>query len=170
MMGVFSPMTGSWSDRIGIRPLTITGLIVMAGSYFGFLTLDLDMTVPHFVALAVPLGLGLAIFQSPNNSAIMGSVPREYMGVGSGLLHITRLLGQVSGIAVLGSVWAANVARVSGGALPDGGASAAPVAFQIEGLRTTFLIAALVMTTSLAVGVWGLRFEKRATPAMAADT
>lgn len=115
VMGLLSPLSGSWSDRIGIRPLTVTGLVIMAGSYFGFLTLDTDMTIPHFLALAVPLGAGLAIFQSPNNSAIMGSVPREYMGVGSGLLHITRLLGQITGIAVLGSVWAASVASALGG-------------------------------------------------------
>lgn len=164
VMGILSPMSGSWSDRIGIRPLTVSGLVVMAATYFGFLTLDLDMTIPHFLALAVPLGAGLAIFQSPNNSAIMGSVPREYMGVGSGLLHITRLLGQITGIAVLGSVWAAKVAAASGGSLPDGGASAAIIPAQVEGLRGTFLIAAVIMSLAVVIGVWGLREERRSRP------
>ena len=170
MMGIVSPLSGSLSDRIGIRPLTLAGLAIMAAVYFGFLTLDTDMTIPHYLALAIPLGIGIAIFQSPNNSAIMGSVPREYMGIGGGLLTITRLLGQISGIAVLGSIWAANVAAASGGILPEGGASAASIAAQMDGLHTTFLIAALIMTAGVVVGIWGLRHERRDATVGAATT
>lgn len=86
------------------------------------------------------------------------------MGVGSGLLHITRLLGQITGIAVLGSVWAAKVAAASGGSLPDGGASAAIIPAQVEGLRGTFLIAAVIMSLAVVIGVWGLREERRSRP------
>lgn len=161
MLGLVSPFAGSLSDRIGIRPLTVAGLSIMAASYLGFLTVDLDLTVPHYLAIVLPLGIGAAVFQSPNNSAIMGSVPREYMGIGGGLLTITRLLGQITGIAVLGSVWAANVARSAGGALSEGGATAAPVAAQMQGLHGTFLIAAIVMGVAVTVGAWGLKRERR---------
>ena len=166
MLGLVSPVAGSLSDRIGIRPLTVAGLAIMAASYIGFLSIDLDLTIPQYLAIALPLGIGAAVFQSPNNSAIMGSVPREYMGLGGGLLTITRLLGQITGIAVLGSVWAANVARLSGGALPEGGATAAPVANQMQGLQQTFLIAAIVMALAVAVGAWGLRRERRSVVAV----
>lgn len=161
MVGIVAPVSGTMSDRIGIRPLTLLGLVFMAVTYFGFLTVDLDMTIPHYLALAIPLGTGVAIFQSPNNSAIMGSVPREYMGIGGGIMALTRLLGQVSGIAVLGSVWAASVAASSGGSLPQGGASAATAAAQMEGLHTTFLVAALIMAAATVVGVWGFQHERR---------
>ncbi|MDX1468885.1 MAG: MFS transporter [Acidimicrobiia bacterium] len=167
MVGLVSPLAGSLSDRIGVRPLTLAGLITMSGAYLGFLTIDLDLTVPHYLAIAIPLGIGVAVFQSPNNSAIMGSVPKEYMGVGGGLLTITRLLGQITGIAVLGSIWAANVARSVGGDLPDGGATAAPVISQMEGLHATFLIAAVIMASGVLVGAWGLRNERRPVRASA---
>jgi EmrB/QacA subfamily drug resistance transporter len=160
MMGVVSPLSGTLSDRIGIRKLTLIGLSVIALTYFGFLTLGIDSTALHFALLAVPYGIGIGIFQSPNNSAIMGSVPPEYTGVAGGLLHLTRLLGQIVGIAVLGSIWAARVAAASGGVLPDGGASAADPLAQVAGLHTIFGIAAVIMVVATIIGAWGLKKEK----------
>jgi EmrB/QacA subfamily drug resistance transporter len=161
MMGLTSPIAGTMSDRFGVRRITLLGLVVIATAYFGFLTFSVDTTASHYLLLAAPLGIGLGIFNSPNNSAIMGSVPPEYMGIGGGLLTMTRLLGQISGIAVLGSVWAAGVAAVSGGDLPAEGASAASPLAQVAGLHTVFVIAGVVMAVALVVGAWGMRRERR---------
>jgi MFS family permease len=43
------------------------------------------------------LGVGVAIFQSPNNSSIMGSVPKEHLGIAGGINALFRNLGMVSG-------------------------------------------------------------------------
>ncbi len=161
MMGLVSPIAGTLSDRFGIRRLTLFGLVLLSAVYFAFSTIDTDTTAVHYLVLAVPLGIGIGVFNSPNNSAIMGSVPPEYMGIGGGLLTITRLLGQISGIAVLGSVWAASVASASGGALPDGDASAANPVAQVTGLHTTFVVAGAIMFTSMLIGVWGMRRERQ---------
>lgn len=160
MMGIISPLSGTLSDRIGIRLLTLMGLVTITAIYFAFLWLDAGTTPWQFALLAVPYGIGIGVFQSPNNSAIMGSVPPEYTGVAGGLLHLTRLMGQVVGIAVLGSVWAARVAAASGGSLPDGGATAADPAAQVAGLHFTFLIAGIVMLLATIIGAWGLRRER----------
>jgi MFS family permease len=160
MMGLVSPISGTLSDRFGIRRLTLFGLVLIALVYFSFSTLGVDSTALHYLALAVPLGIGLGAFNSPNNSAIMGSVPPEYMGIGGGLLTITRLLGQISGIAILGSIWAASVAS-SAGSLPEGGASAASPAAQVAGLHTTFAIAGALMVFSVAIAAWGMRRESK---------
>ena len=161
MLGVFSPLAGSLSDRIGIRPLTLAGMVILALTYFGFLTIGVDTSIPHFLGLMIPVGVGVAIFQAPNNSAIMGAVPPEYAGVGGGLLTLTRLLGQISGIAVLGSIWATQVAAASGGLLPGGDATTADPAAQVAALRNTFMIAAVVIVVALAIGAWGLRRERQ---------
>ena len=161
MMGLVSPISGTLSDRFGIRRLTLWGLVVIAAAYLGFTTFDVDTTAAHYLLIAVPLGIGFGVFNSPNNSAIMGSVPPEYMGIGGGLLTITRLLGQISGIAVLGSIWATSVARASGGSLPAQGASAADPIAQVTGLHTTFVVAGVIMAASVIVGAWGMRRERR---------
>ena len=164
MMGVVSPVSGSLSDRIGIRRLTLVGLAILTVTYVGFLSLDEGSSWLQFVTLAVPYGIGIGIFQSPNNSAIMGSVPPEYTGAAGGLLHLTRLLGQVVGIAVLGSIWAARVAAEAGGTLPEGGATAASAEAQVAGLHSVFLLAAAIMLAATVIGAWGLREESRRSP------
>lgn len=161
MVGLISPISGSLSDRFGIRRLTLFGLVLIAASYIGFITFDVDTTAAHYLLIAVPLGIGVGAFNSPNNSAIMGSVPPEYMGIGGGLLTITRLLGQITGIAVLGSIWATSVAAASGGSLPAEGASAADPVAQVAGLHTTFVIAGVIMAASVVVGAWGMGRERR---------
>jgi hypothetical protein len=50
----------------------------------------------------------MGTFQTPNNSAIMGSVRRARSGTAGGLLALTRNFGQVLGVAVLASVWSAS--------------------------------------------------------------
>ncbi len=161
MMGLVSPISGTLSDRFGVRRLTLLGLVLISAVYAGFTTFDTDTTALHYLVLAVPLGIGFGVFNAPNNSAIMGSVPPEYMGIGGGLLTITRLLGQITGIAVLGSIWATSVAAASNGNLPPEGASAASPAAQVAGLHTTFLVAAVTLAVSVVIGAWGMRRERR---------
>jgi MFS family permease len=161
MMGIFSPISGTLSDRFGIRRLTLLGLLIISAAYLGFTTFDVNTTAAHYLLIAIPLGIGVGIFNSPNNSAIMGSVPPEYMGIGGGLLTITRLLGQISGVAVLGSIWATSVAAAAGGSLPSEGASGADPVAQVAGLHTTFIVAGIIMATPVLVGAWGMRRESR---------
>lgn len=161
MVGLVSPISGTLSDRLGIRRLTLLGLVLIATSYIGFITFDVNTTALHYLMIAIPLGIGVGVFSSPNNSAIMGSVPPEYMGIGGGLLTITRLLGQITGVAVLGSIWATSVAAASGGSLPPEGASGADPVAQVAGLHTTFIIAGVIMAASVVVGAWGMSRERR---------
>jgi EmrB/QacA subfamily drug resistance transporter len=159
-LGVTSPLSGSLSDRIGVRRLTLAGLAVLTLAFAALRTIDVDTSVPAFLALLIPIGIGMGLFQSPNNSAIMSSVPREYSGVASGILTQTRLLGQIAGIAVLGSVWAARVAAQVGG-LEGGDAVNAPDHVQVTALHDTFTVAAVLLAGATLLGFWGLREESR---------
>jgi MFS family permease len=158
-IGVVAPVAGALSDRIGIRRLTVTGLVIVAFAFLGFQTLTETTEWWQFVLVAVPLGIGMGTFQSPNNSAIMGSMPPEYAGLGAGVLSITRLLGQVTGVAVLGSLWSARVAAIAGPQFA-GDASAAPGSAQVTALREVFLWGVVVMAVALIIGIWGLRKER----------
>ena len=160
VLGLISPLSGTWSDRIGVRPLTIGGLIITAVAYAAFLTLGLDSSALHFVLLALPLGLGIGLFQSPNNSAIMGSVPPEYMGVGGGLLTLTRLFGQITGIAVLGSLWATRVAAAGG---PSDAATALP-AQQMRGLHDVIVVMTFLVILSAVLAVAALSRRRQPAP------
>lgn len=159
-LGITSPMSGALSDRVGVRKLTLAGLVILTLAFAAFRLIDVDTSVPVLIALVIPVGIGMGVFQSPNNSAIMSSVPREYSGVASGIVTLTRLLGQISGIAVLGSIWAARVAAQVGG-LEGGDAAAAPAQVQVAALHDTFTISALLLAGATVLGFWGLREESR---------
>ncbi len=155
-LGLTAPAAGAWSDRIGVRPLTLAGLGLMAGTFLTFQLLDEASAWWHYALLAVPFGAGIGLFQSPNNSAIMGSVPRSYTGTAGGMLTLTRLLGQITGVAVLGSVWAARVAAAAGE--PISPQTARP-SDQVAGLHDTFWLSAGLMVVGVAVGLWAFRRE-----------
>jgi len=159
-VGVVSPLSGALSDRVGTRPITVVGLLAMLLGFLAMSTLTPQMSTWSYVLRYLPVGIGIGIFQSPNNSAVMGAVPRERLGVVSGLLSITRTLGQTIGIAVLGTVWAGRVAASAGTAL-TGGATSAPATAQAAGLRDTFLVVAVLIGLGLTLSAWGLLQERR---------
>jgi EmrB/QacA subfamily drug resistance transporter len=159
-LGAVAPISGTLSDRIGVRSLTLGGLFVLTASYLAFQFLSTETRWWQYVLIAIPLGAGIGVFQSPNNSAIMGSIPREYSGVGGGLLNLTRLLGQITGVAVLGSIWASRVLALSSEPVPGNDASVAAPVVQVSSLHFTFAVAAALIGSAGLIGLWALRKER----------
>jgi len=160
-VGVVSPLSGALSDRVGTRPITVIGLATVMVGFYALSTVSVEMNALGYVVRFLPVGIGLGIFQSPNNSAVMGAVPRERLGVASGLLSITRIVGQSTGIAVLSAVWAGRVLVHHGAPLPEG-ANSAPAAAQVAGLHDIFLVIVGLIGFGLALSVWALVQERRA--------
>jgi MFS family permease len=144
-LGVVAPLSGRLSDRIGVRPLTISGLVFLTIAYAAGSRLGVDTTVAQFLTLTIPVGIGMGVFQSPNNSAVMGAVGRLHAGFGGGLLALTRILGQLTGIAVLGSVWAWRIAARGGGSIGE----ASPGAVAGATSDTLLLMGAMMAVATL---------------------
>jgi EmrB/QacA subfamily drug resistance transporter len=158
-LGITAPIAGALSDRVGTRPITVLGLVMLVIGYYLISSLGAHTTVIGYILRFLPVGIGMGIFQSPNNSAIMGSVPKSQLGIAGGLLAITRTLGQTVGVAVLGAVWASRVAYYAGDA-PQGGAPSAPVGAQLAGLHDAFLAVVFLITLALLLSVWALVKER----------
>lgn len=92
----------------------------------------------------------MGIFQSPNNSAILGSVPQDRLGITSGMLTINRITGQIVGIAIMGTLWAARTSSYAGGGTAE---SASPEA-QASGLSDTLVLATILCLVGLVLAVW----------------
>lgn len=155
VLGIMAPISGILSDRLGTRLITVVGLAVLMLGYYVMSTLTMESNTMGFILRYALIGLGFGIFQSPNNSAIMGSAPRERLGIVSGLLAVNRSLGQTTGIAILGAFWAARVFFHEGATLPGGATEASRLA-QVAGIEDTFRAAAFLMFIALCLGVWGL--------------
>jgi EmrB/QacA subfamily drug resistance transporter len=107
VMGLVSPLAGWLSDRVGTRPLATLGLGVLMLGYLLVGGLRLDTPAWEYLLRIACLGLGMGLFQAPNNSAIMGAVARQQLSTASGLLSLSRLLGQAAGVGLVGAAWAA---------------------------------------------------------------
>jgi MFS family permease len=159
-LGIIAPISGSLSDRFGSRPITVAGLAMLTVGFLAVSSLDAETTALGYVLRFLPVGLGMGTFQSPNNSAIMGAAPRDRLGIASGMLAVTRTLGQTTGIATLGALWAGQVFKHTGEVL-SAGATAAPIPAQVFALRDTFVIVSILIFAALLLSIWGLREERK---------
>jgi MFS family permease len=166
VVSIVAPLSGALSDRTGSRPITTLGLFVLALGFIAVSTLSATTSTLGYLLRFIPVGIGIGLFQSPNNSAVMGSVPRENLGVASGLLSLTRTVGQTTGIAILSAIWENRVAFHNGGFI-DAGATFAPLAAQVSGLQDTIKISVVIIIAALLISlialVGFLKSRKRST-------
>ena len=156
LVAIVSPLSGALSDRIGSRLITSLGLACLLIGQIAVSTLNAEVSTLGYLLRFIPVGIGIGLFNSPNNSAVMGSVTRQNLGVASGLLNLTRIVGQTTGIAILGALWESRVKAINGGlALED--VTRAPIAAQVTGLQQTIYFAIFLMVISLSLSLWALR-------------
>ncbi|MGA7672437.1 MAG: MFS transporter [Nitrolancea sp.] len=107
---LFAPFSGIVSDRIGPRIPATLGIGVMAVGLFTLTSLHQHSSNFDLIWRLMIIGVGQGLFNSPNSSAILGSVPRPRLGIASGTLAQMRINGQVLGIAAGGAIIASRVA------------------------------------------------------------
>ncbi len=101
---VMGPLAGRLTDRIGPRPLMVSGLLVVATALF----IQSRLTVHTGYGLLLPgfvlMGLGMGLTMSPMSTAAMNAVDRTKAGVASGVLSMNRMVGGTFGVAVTGAL------------------------------------------------------------------
>ena len=101
---IVAPFSGSISDRVGTRGLTFCGMGITAFGLWMLSGLGASAEWFDVVWRLCIVGAGMGMFQSPNNSAAMGSVPPWHLGIASGILAAMRNVGMVFGLAIAGAV------------------------------------------------------------------
>ena len=109
VMALVAPVSGWISDRTNSFLLSSLGMAVSCLALFLLGNLDQDATFFDIVVRMGMIGLGMGLFQSPNNSIVMGSVPKERLGIAGGMLAMVRNLGMVTGIAISGAVLTSGI-------------------------------------------------------------
>jgi EmrB/QacA subfamily drug resistance transporter len=133
--GIVAPLAGRLADHLGARPLTVSGMTLVA---FGLTLMGvLAPNTAGFLILLATVGVGMGLFTSPNNASIMGAAPGQQAGMASGVLNMTRGTGTALGLALTGTIFVA-----AGG---DAGASAAQHAFAV----TAYVLAGIAVAAGV---------------------
>ncbi|NLU46978.1 MAG: MFS transporter [Syntrophomonadaceae bacterium] len=101
IMAIVSPAAGRLSDRIDPRIVASAGMGISTIGLFILIFINEQMPLAVVMFTLALLGLGTALFASPNNNAILGSVPKQFLGVASSTLGTMRLTGQVASMALV---------------------------------------------------------------------
>ncbi len=104
-MAVVAPFSGHISDKYGPRIMTTSGMLISALTCFALMFMGVSVHLPLMVAVLMLLGVGMGLFTTPNNSAIMGSAPRDKLGVAGGVLNMMRSLGLILGVNISGVIF-----------------------------------------------------------------
>ncbi|MEI6877233.1 MAG: MFS transporter, partial [Spirochaetota bacterium] len=100
LMALFSPLTGRLSDRVEPRFLASSGMLLTALGLGALALIGVDSPVPLIVAALVSLGMGFALFSSPNTNAVMGSVEQRNLSVASSTLSTMRVVGMSASMGI----------------------------------------------------------------------
>lgn len=155
-MGVAAQTTGRLSDRFGPRRFALGGYLLMVAT--ALLYSLLTNATPLWVVAVLQLanGLGMGIWNVPNNAMIMSAVPASRLGVVGALTNLTRNVGNVVGQAVAAGVVVAVMAG-QGFDIPlsevreTAGASAA----FFDGWRAAYWMAALFLGAAFVATLAG---------------
>ena len=103
-MGVAAQSSGRLSDRFGERPFLIFGFMVLIATAIGFALVDGETPMWTVMVIVFLNGLAMGLWNVPNSSVIMGSVPPSRFGVVGALTNLARNVGNVTGQAVASAV------------------------------------------------------------------
>lgn len=129
LMALLSPGAGALSDRWEPRWVASAGMGLTVAGLLTLSPLRAQVSLSRVVLGLVLLGLGFALFSSPNTHAVMGQAPCELLAAASATLALSRLTGQAASL-ILASFF-----------LPKGPLEACSVAGLVSGMRGHLLVA-----------------------------
>ncbi|HEY7168872.1 MAG TPA: MFS transporter [Candidatus Binatia bacterium] len=95
-----APLAGRLSDRFGSRLLCTIGTSIIVLGQFLVASLTRSSSIPRIMFPLALSGLGIAIFNTPNQNAILGSAPRDKVGAAAGMAITTGRMGASCGVAL----------------------------------------------------------------------
>ena len=107
---IIAPVAGALADRIGTRPLLVTGLTLQAGglAWVGLLASAGSAGYGQYVAPFVIAGVGISMAIPTVPTSALSAVAQADVGLASGVTNTMQRFGGAFGIALVSAVFAAN--------------------------------------------------------------
>ena len=104
-LALCAPLGGYLSDRISPGPVTIVGTILIVLGLLSYQTVAIGVSVMALAVRMAIIGAGMGLFQSANLNLVMTGAGKTSLGTGGALSSITRGIGNVVAVAVLGGLF-----------------------------------------------------------------
>ncbi len=98
--GLWSPLAGSLSDRLGPRLPIVSGFAILFVAVYGMSTMTLWTTVTMIFFFLCLKSVGESSLNAPLNTLALGALPEGRARMGSGIIGMSRGLGEAFGIGV----------------------------------------------------------------------
>ncbi|WP_084211640.1 MDR family MFS transporter [Pseudonocardia acaciae] len=149
-MGLLGPVVGRLYDKVGVRPLTLPGAVVLCAALWAFTTLGPSSPLLLFIAMHVVLVIGLSFMFTPLMTYALGLLPPGQDSHGSAIVTTLQQVAGAAGTALFITVMSL--------------ASAAPATGRTDaaGAHAAFLCAAIIGTIVVPVAL--LVGQKKAAP------
>lgn len=109
VMAIFSPFAGRLSDRIAPHKIASLGMGICALNLFLFSFINGETPLWVVVGGLLFIGLGFALFSSPNTNAVMACVKAQDYSVASSILATMRSIGHSTSMAIITVVIGASM-------------------------------------------------------------
>lgn len=155
MLGILSLLSGRLSDRFGATPLILAGLIFLSIAVYSMSSFRADTDTYFCVLRLLLFGIGIGLFMPPNLSAVMMDIPKERLGIASGIVTLSRTIGHALGVAILGTIWIlrkshyANLDSVDIGPYSE--------SLEVLAFRDTVYFAVVFISIALILGLFLLK-------------
>ena len=104
-----APLAGRLSDRLGVRPVMLSGLVTASGGFAWLAaTVGPDVSYARLLGPLIVIGLGLSASLPVSQAAVIGSVPSDEVGAAAGTVNVLQELGGSFGVAVAVAAFLAN--------------------------------------------------------------
>ena len=123
---------GALLERVGVRPVTIAGLLLTSAGLFLVGDWTLAIAEPELTLHLLLAGLGFGLVIAPIMTHALNAVTEDYRGTAASLVVVARMLGMTLGLAAL-SAWGVEhfqVLTAGLGSLPFPQVGEAAEAFQ----------------------------------------
>jgi len=118
-LAVFSPLSGWASDRLGTTLPAAAGAFMFSAALFALGQLDHGTGPGQVISRLILLGVGLGLFQTPNNNSLISSVPTNRLGIASAFISIVRSVGRSLGTAMATAIVSARLLTVRNQGAPQ---------------------------------------------------
>ncbi|WP_133966653.1 MFS transporter [Eubacterium limosum] len=156
---VMGPISGTMSDHIGSELPTMIGLIFTTVGLALMTMLGIDTTIAVIILFLAVIAVGSALFQSPNNSLVMGSVSRDELGLVGSLAGLVRNMGMSVGITAGTSLLYSRMSDMAGYRVTNY-IPGQPDVF-LYGLRAVYIMLAVVVFVGALLTVIRFVYARR---------